>query len=74
MLTAAVAATRADPGVIIHLPCCIASLTCATTVIRAAPNQVRGGGAVGAGDGTRTRYLNLGKVALCQVSYSRSTE
>jgi hypothetical protein len=26
----------------------------------------------GAGDGTRTRYLNLGKVALCQVSYSRS--
>ena len=26
---------------------------------------------VGAGDGTRTRYLNLGKVALCQVSYSR---
>ena len=27
----------------------------------------------GAGDGTRTRYLNLGKVALCQVSYSRSS-
>jgi hypothetical protein len=27
--------------------------------------------ATGAGDGTRTRYLNLGKVALCQVSYSR---
>ena len=26
----------------------------------------------GAGDGTRTRYLNLGKVALCQVSYSRA--
>jgi hypothetical protein len=29
-------------------------------------------GKAGAGDGTRTRYLNLGKVALCQVSYSRS--
>src|SRR5215471_8862900 len=28
--------------------------------------------ATGAGDGTRTRYLNLGKVALCQVSYSRT--
>src|SRR5438270_6007618 len=27
---------------------------------------------IGAGDGTRTRYLNLGKVALCQVSYSRA--
>ena len=27
---------------------------------------------LGAGDGTRTRYLNLGKVALCQVSYSRA--
>jgi hypothetical protein len=25
----------------------------------------------GAGDGGRTRYLNLGKVALCQLSYSR---
>jgi len=25
----------------------------------------------GAGDGARTRYLNLGKVALYQVSYSR---
>src|ERR1700726_3978738 len=25
----------------------------------------------GAGDGDRTRYLNLGKVALCQMSYSR---
>jgi hypothetical protein len=25
----------------------------------------------GAGEGTRTPYLNLGKVALCQVSYSR---
>ena len=24
-----------------------------------------------AGDGDRTRYLNLGKVALCQMSYSR---
>src|SRR5438067_7888537 len=29
-------------------------------------------GVNGAGDGTRTRYLNLGKVALCQVSYSRA--
>jgi hypothetical protein len=29
------------------------------------------GPADGAGDGTRTRYLNLGKVALCPVSYSR---
>src|SRR5438094_10166904 len=26
----------------------------------------------GAGDGLRTRYLNLGKVALYRVSYSRS--
>ena len=26
---------------------------------------------VGAGDGLRTRYLNLGKVALYRVSYSR---
>jgi hypothetical protein len=26
----------------------------------------------GAGDGLRTRYLDLGKVALYQVSYSRS--
>ncbi len=26
----------------------------------------------GAGDGARTRYLNLGKVALYQVSYSRA--
>ena len=26
---------------------------------------------VGAGDGVRTRDLNLGKVALCQLSYSR---
>ena len=25
----------------------------------------------GAGDGLRTRYLNLGKVALYRVSYSR---
>ena len=25
----------------------------------------------GAGDGLRTRYLNLGKVALYQLSYSR---
>jgi hypothetical protein len=33
------------------------------------PNrEVRGG----AGDGFRTRYLDLGKVALYQVSYSRS--
>ena len=28
----------------------------------------------GAGDGLRTRYLNLGKVALYRLSYSRSTE
>ena len=28
---------------------------------------------VGAGDGLRTRYLNLGKVALYRVSYSRPT-
>lgn len=26
----------------------------------------------GAGDGLRTRYLNLGKVALYRLSYSRS--
>ena len=26
---------------------------------------------IGAGDGLRTRYLNLGKVALYRVSYSR---
>ena len=26
----------------------------------------------GAGDGSRTRYLNLGKVALYQMSYSRT--
>ena len=26
----------------------------------------------GAGDGLRTRYLNLGKVALYQMSYSRA--
>ncbi len=26
----------------------------------------------GAGDGARTRYLNLGKVALYQMSYSRA--
>ena len=31
-----------------------------------------GGELVGAGDGLRTRYLDLGKVALYQVSYSRS--
>src|SRR5437588_6917898 len=28
----------------------------------------------GAGDGLRTRYLNLGKVALYRVSYSRPSE
>jgi hypothetical protein len=28
----------------------------------------------GAGDGLRTRYLDLGKVALYQVSYSRSAK
>ncbi len=28
----------------------------------------------GAGDGIRTRDINLGKVALYQLSYSRSTE
>ena len=28
----------------------------------------------GAGDGLRTRYLNLGKVALYRVSYSRAPE
>ena len=32
---------------------------------------VEGGDKGGAGDGDRTRYLNLGKVALCQMSYSR---
>ena len=26
---------------------------------------------VGAGDEIRTRYLHLGKVALCQMSYAR---
>jgi hypothetical protein len=34
ILSAAVAATRAVLGVTIHLRCCIASLTCATTAIR----------------------------------------
>src|SRR5712664_588353 len=34
------------------------------------PHTQRGEG--GAGDGLRTRYLDLGKVALYQVSYSRS--
>ena len=28
---------------------------------------------VGAGDGARTRYLHLGKVALYQMSYARRT-
>ena len=27
----------------------------------------------GAGDGARTRYLHLGKVALYQMSYARTT-
>ena len=31
-------------------------------------------GEIGAGDRPRTGYLNLGKVALYQVSYARSTE
>ena len=35
---------------------------------------VEGGDKGGAGDGDRTRYLNLGKVALCQMSYSRSAD
>ena len=29
---------------------------------------------VGAGDGARTRYLHLGKVALYQMSYARGTK
>ena len=28
---------------------------------------------IGAGDGARTRYLHLGKVALYQMSYARTT-
>ena len=28
----------------------------------------------GAGDGARTRYLHLGKVALYQMSYARRTK
>src|SRR2546427_2942092 len=35
--------------------------------------RARSGVKAGAGDGLRTRYLDLGKVALYQVSYSRST-
>ena len=33
-----------------------------------------GTGSNGAGDGIRTRDIDLGKVALYQLSYSRSTE
>jgi hypothetical protein len=33
--------------------------------------QISPGGCVGAGDGIRTRDINLGKVALYQLSYSR---
>ena len=32
-----------------------------------------GGFCSGAGDGARTRYLHLGKVALYQMSYARRT-
>ena len=32
------------------------------------------GGKVGAGDGIRTRDIDLGKVALYQLSYSRALE
>ena len=36
-----------------------------------APNRKVGGFCSGAGDGARTRYLHLGKVALYQMSYAR---
>ena len=36
-----------------------------------APNLTVGGFCSGAGDGARTRYLHLGKVALYQMSYAR---
>ena len=39
-------------------------------VIRRSLSNSKGG----AGDGLRTRYLDLGKVALYQVSYSRSAQ
>ena len=38
-----------------------------------APNRKVGGFCSGAGDGARTRYLHLGKVALYQMSYARRT-
>ena len=41
------------------------------THCRTARLKFKGGD--GAGDGLRTRYLNLGKVALYRVSYSRRT-
>ena len=37
------------------------------------PNLTGGGFCSGAGDGARTRYLHLGKVALYQMSYARRT-
>jgi hypothetical protein len=40
--------------------------------IATAAHTRRPGRKAGAGDGLRTRYLDLGKVALYQVSYSRS--
>src|SRR4030081_1772367 len=39
---------------------------------RLAAHSMSGGELERAGDGPRTRYLNLGKVALYQVSYSRA--
>ena len=39
--------------------------------IKMAASPAQRAKASGAGDGDRTRYLNLGKVALCQMSYSR---
>ena len=36
--------------------------------------KVRCAGKVGAGDGIRTRDIDLGKVALYQLSYSRALE
>jgi hypothetical protein len=36
-----------------------------------APEDRRGEGRDGAGDGSRTRDIQLGRLTLCQLSYSR---
>src|SRR5258708_35653074 len=45
---------------------------CMTSRTRQKKEAPSGENETGAGDGLRTRYLDLGKVALHQVSYSRS--